>query len=327
MMSDSAATPVGAGPAESSGSSGATKVEHKAERIIHSVLSPHLLSKNAGDSSSLPDLGATTRTRGWVALGAVIVLLLAGLIYGVFGSYQTQTSYGGVAVGAGEKMVISANAEGVIASLTSANVINRAGAVLVEIAPVSTAESGVASKATSATSTSVALPESSAIIGWNVGLGSPVKVGDVLGDALIFATRSEASGRVSSDPLSAVSFLSLSDVQSVRSALSLTAVARGRDGAPVSAEATIVGVSAFPISEARIAFVTGNPTFAKDIMTATNGEAYEVDFGYKNLEDYQEILKSVEAGQQPPVVTGAIATIVATSISTNPLAFLFGGGS
>lgn len=327
MMSDSSATPVGAGPAESSGSSGATKVEHKAERIIHSVLSPHLLSKNAGDSSSLPDLGATTSTRGWVALGAVIVLLLAGLIYGVFGSYQTQTSYGGVAVGAGEKMVISANADGVIASLTSANVINRAGAVLVEIAPVSTAESGVASKATSATFTSVALPESSAIIGWNVGLGSPVKVGDVLGDALIFATKSEASGRVSSDPTSAVSFLSLSDVQSVRSALSLTAVARGRDGAPVSAEATIAGVSAFPVSEARIAFVTGNPTFAKDVMTATNGEAYEVEFGYKNPEDYQEILKSVEAGQAPPVVTGAIATIVATSISTNPLAFLFGGGS
>jgi hypothetical protein len=298
-----------------------------AVRIGHSVHAPHVLSKTRHESADLPDLGATTSTRGWVALGAVIILLLAGLIYGLFGSYQNQTMYGGIAIGAGQKFVISASADGVITSLSLTNVVNDAGTPLAQIQPASSVEGGAAPDANSSNATDVALPNQASIASWNVGLGSPVKVGDVLGDAIIFASKSDLARQGAKQPLVAVSFLSLNDTMSLRSALQLEAVALGKDGKAVSAQVDIVEVSNFPVTEAHIALLTGNPTFAHQVITATNGGAYEVDFGYKNPQDYQEIMSSVKSGSRPPVVTGSLATIIATTISTNPLAFLFGGGS
>jgi len=273
-------------------------------------------SKTAPEATSegaLPDLGSPTSTRSWVALLAVILLLAAAGIWGYLGSVSVLTQVPAVAAGGGLIYEITAPTDGTIASIVSP------GVVIPEGAPVATIDPIGAGLAVPVNQNDVVLVSS-----WNVVLGSPVTKGQVIARGAIFNMQPKTAGVDAAEPLAGLAFVSGDMADIIKSAPSLTLSAVGTSGQVLTAPVVLLSVGAFPVSESRVALMTGNPYFALNLMKSDRGNTFEVYLGYANIDDYNKVEESVKEGMTPIVVSGAQATLTITEVKTNPLSFLFG---
>lgn len=267
----------------------------------------------ATSEGALPDLGRPTSTRSWVALLAVVLLLAAAGIWGYLGSVSVLTQVPAVAAGGGLIYEITAPTDGTIASIVSPGVVIPKGAPVATIDPIS------AGLAVPVNQSDVVLVSS-----WNVVLGSPVTKGQVIARGAIFNMQPTTAGVGASEPLAGLAFVSDDMADIIKSAPSLTLSAVGTSGQVLTAPVVLLSVGAFPVSESRVALMTGNPYFARNLMKSDRGNTFEVYLGYANVADYKKVEESVKEGMTPIVVSGAQATLTVTEVKTNPLSFLFG---
>ena len=267
----------------------------------------------ATSEGALPDLGRPTSTRSWVALLAVILLLASAGIWGYLGNVSVLTQVPAVAAGGGLIYEITAPTDGTIASIVSPGVVIPKGAPVATIDPIS------AGLAVPVNQNDVVLVSS-----WNVVLGSPVTKGQVIARGAIFNMQPTTAGVGASEPLAGLAFVSDDMADIIKSAPSLTLSAVGTSGQMLTAPVVLLSVGAFPVSESRVALMTGNPYFARNLMKSDRGNTFEVYLGYANVDDYNKVEESIKEGMTPIVVSGAQATLTITEVKTNPLSFLFG---
>ena len=220
-------------------------------------------------------------------------------------------------VGAGTAVTaiyeITAPTDGTIASIVSPGVVIPKGAPVATIDPIS------AGLAVPVNQNDVVLVSS-----WNVVLGSPVTKGQVIARGAIFNMQPTTAGVGASEPLAGLAFVSDDMADIIKSAPSLTLSAVGTSGQMLTAPVVLLSVGAFPVSESRVALMTGNPYFARNLMKSDRGNTFEVYLGYANVDDYNKVEESIKEGMTPIVVSGAQATLTITEVKTNPLSFLFG---
>lgn len=262
---------------------------------------------------ALPDLGSPTSTRSWVALLAVVLLLAAAGIWGYLGSVSVLTQVPAVAAGGGLIYEITAPTDGTIASIVSPGVVIPKGAPVATIDPISV---GIA--------VPVNQEDEVLVSSWNVVLGSPVTKGQVIARGAIFNMQPTLAGVDAGEPLAGLAFVSDDMAEIIKSAPSLTLSAVGTSGQVLTAPVVLLSVGAFPVSESRVALMTGNPYFAQSLMQGDRGNTFEVYLGYANIDDYKKVDESVKQGTTPIVVSGAQAILTVTEVKTNPLSFLFG---
>ena len=267
----------------------------------------------ATSEGALPDLGRPTSTRSWVALLAVILLLASAGIWGYLGNVSVLTQVPAVAAGGGLIYEITAPTDGTIASIVSPGVVIPKGAPVATIDPIS------AGLPVPVNQNDVVLVSS-----WNVVLGSPVTKGQVIARGAIFNMQPTTAGVGASEPLAGLAFVSDDMADIIKSAPSLTLSAVGTSGQMLTAPVVLLSVGAFPVSESRVALMTGNPYFARNLMKSDRGNTFEVYLGYANVDDYNKVEESIKEGMTPIVVSGAQATLTITEVKTNPLSFLFG---
>jgi len=270
-----------------------------------------LATDHAVAASEFSSLGDTTSTRSWVALSAVLVLLLAVLVFGIFGTLSIQKDVPTTLAGSGisgsgsAPAVVTATASGTVSSLSQTDSSYKKGAVLAQVRPLS----GGAS---------VPLLAETALIltQWSVIDGSPVSAGDAvaLADTTGGTTSYGGTATTTTSSLAAISWLSADDVSTVKASKALSLQVNGK-----SYPVKVGNINNFQSSEAQIALLTGNPTQASQIINSTDGLAYQVSFEFTNSSDSQD---SANSGSVDDV-----GTIVITEVEADPLTVLFGGGA
>lgn len=243
----------------------------------------------------------------------MILLLASAGIWGYLGNVSVLTQVPAVAAGGGLIYEITAPTDGTIASIVSPGVVIPKGAPVATIDPIS------AGLAVPVNQNDVVLVSS-----WNVVLGSPVTKGQVIARGAIFNMQPTTAGVGASEPLAGLAFVSDDMADIIKSAPSLTLSAVGTSGQMLTAPVVLLSVGAFPVSESRVALMTGNPYFARNLMKSDRGNTFEVYLGYANVDDYNKVEESIKEGMTPIVVSGAQATLTITEVKTNPLSFLFG---
>jgi hypothetical protein len=272
---------------------------------------------SSASQTSLPDLGSTTKSRSWVALIAVVLLLLAALGWGLFGKITVQTTFGATAVGGGLVYEVVSDVEGAVSSLSTTNVIISAGSPLIAVSPFNG----------DTTPVNVTADNDVIVRDWEVALGSPVSIGDIIGQGVVLGVPPKNSGVASDQPVLAVTYVALNDVQLFAESLAMEVVIEGEKNKLETFGGTYLGVSAAPVSQKRIALVTGNPTFAASVTEKNNGAPYAVYLGYADEKDVARVKSQLVPGSTPLYVTGAQATVLLTETQSNPIQYLFRGGN
>lgn len=276
---------------------------------------PHENRLRHPSATSLPDLGSTTSTRSWVALAAVLLVMIAALAWGLFGVITVQTTIGAEAAGGGIVYQVTAPTNGVVKAIAPSGKIIGQGFPVAVIDP----DDG-------GPEVPVASDKSVLISTWNVVLGSPVKVGDVIAQGVVFGIPPALAGVDSAQQIAAMTYVPANYVDTIKSAIGLQLVVKETDGDMKAFPATFISADAYPSSEERIALVTGNPTFASQVTETNEGETFAVYLGYANPEDKQALAESLKSGATPLITTGSAATLIITEAQSNPLQFLFGAG-
>ena len=266
-------------------------------------------------SPAFSNLGSTTKTRSWVALGAVVLVLLAALSWGLFGTVTLQQTMGGISVSNGLPYEISIPKAGRIGRLGPEGHVYSQGD---EIASVLPYDGGPVY--------SVKAPARMLVTGWETVLGSPVTPEVPIGRGVLLGLQPEVGGVSTNDPLVAVTFVPLVDYQGFAEAVSIEVAVLNLGGEPTTYPAKMVSFSAYPSSEARIAQITGSPTLAANVMEVTGGEAYFVALGFENPDDAQAVAAATQSADPRSITSGQAATILLTKVSSNPLEVLFGSG-
>lgn len=267
-------------------------------------------------SPAFSNLGSTTATRSWVALGAVILVLLAALAWGLFGSVTLQQTTGGIAVGNGLTYEVATPKAGIVSRLAPVGKIYDAGQTIATVIP----DDG-------GPEVDITAPSTLLITGWQAILGSPVTADKAIGRGVLVGAQPTLAGLTTDKALVAISFLPLSDYQVLTEAVALDVEVLNLGGEPKSYPATLVTFSPYPSSEERIAQITGNSTLAANIMSDTGGEAYMVAFGYADPADAAKVAAETKSGKVGDITSGQAASVVITKVSSNPLRVLFGSGS
>lgn len=242
-------------------------------------------------------LGTTTSTRGWVALSAVTVLVLAFLAWGVFGTISVQTTLQASVINGSLPAVVSAPTEGYIVGGADIGATIAAGDAVAVVRPYGGgADVPVTAPFDFAPSTYLVLP------------GSPVKPGDVIARGSAVDPDSASSANVA-----AIAYVTLDQIAMLESAVGMTVTntAPGSSGAPVAV--TLRSVDKQPSTEVRVAEVTGNSYYAREIYESSGGAPYLAIFEY------------AEAGQDMSQAPGGQTGILTvTEWSDSPLQVLFG---
>jgi len=266
-------------------------------------------------SPAFSNLGSTTATRSWVALGAVVLVLLAALSWGLFGTVTLQQTMGGISVSNGLPYEVSIPKAGRIARLGPEGRVYSQGD---EVASVLPYDGGPVY--------SITAPARMLVTGWETVLGSPVTPEVPIGRGVLLGLQPEVGGLATNDPLVAVTFVPLVDYQSFAEAVSIEVAVLNLGGEPTTYPAKMVSFSAYPSSQDRIAQITGSPTLAANVMEVTGGEAYIVALGFENPDDAQAVAAATQSADPRSITSGQAATILLTKVSTNPLEVLFGSG-
>ena len=267
-------------------------------------------------SPAFSNLGSTTATRSWVALAAVLLVLIASLAWGLFGQVTLQQTVGGIAVGNGLTLEISVPTSGRVTRLAPIGQLYSPGDEIATILP----DDG-------SPEFTVSAPANMMVTGWQSVLGSPVTPAAPIGRGVVIGASPRTSGLGTGDALVAISFVPLSDYSVFANALSLEVVVMSPGKDPQTYPAKLEGFSRYPSSQARIAQLIGNPTLAADVTAQTGGEAHLVALGFANPEDAKSVADASMSGDPGSVTAGLPATIVITEVSDSPLKVLFGSGA
>jgi len=267
-------------------------------------------------SPAFSNLGSTTATRSWVALGAVILVLLAAAAWGLFGSVTLQQTVGAISVSNGLTYEVATPKAGIITRLAPVQRLYDEGDTIATVRP----DDGGAD-------VDIIAPGSLLITGWETILGSPVTRDIAIGRGVLVGLKPTLAGLTTNDEVLAISFVPLSDYQVLTDALALEVAVLNLGGDPKSYPATMVSFSPYPTSEARIAQITGNSTLAANIMNDTGGEAYMVALGFADSQDAQTVARETSSGDVNQITSGQAASLIITKVSSNPLRVLFGSGA
>lgn len=267
-------------------------------------------------SPAFSSLGSTTATRSWVAIGAVILLMLAGLAWGLFGNVTLQQTVGGISVGAGITYEIATPTSGIVTKLAPVGHLYEEGDPLASIRPDDGGPDVV-----------IPAPGKIQIQGWDVVLGSPVEASRPVGRGALIDIDPEFSGLTTEDPIVAVTFVPRDFYDVFANALSIEVTIPNMGGESKTYAAKMVAFSPYPSSAQRIAQITGNETFAAEVTQDTAGETYMVTLGYVDPNDAEAARAAAGMNDPTQITTGQLASIVITKVSSNPLKVLFGSGS
>lgn len=265
--------------------------------------------------AALPDLGNPTSTRSWVALTAVLLLIAATGAWSLLGQISVQTRVDAVAAGGGLVYQVTAPIDGTIGQLSPVGTVIGKGTGVARIVPLDGGDS-----------VGVATQDDVLISAWEVTLGSPVTAGDRIARAVIFGKEPSKAGLDIDEPLAALVYASEELATSIQSAPALEVSVVGTDGKTYTSQGKYLARSPFPVTEARVELITGNPIYAASIMQSGQGDIFEVYVGYEDVADFQRLADDTQPGKAPVVLSGEDATLIVTEIATNPLAFLFGSG-
>lgn len=267
-------------------------------------------------SPAFSSLGSTTATRSWVAISAVILVMVAGLAWGLLGTVTLQQTVGGVSVGAGITYEVATPKAGIVTNLAPVGHVYEPGHPLATVRP----DDG-------GPDITVPAPARLQVQGWDVVLGSPVQPGAPIGRGALIDSDLQMSGLSTKDPIVAVTFVPQDYYEEFANAVGIEVTIPNMGGTPKTYAAKLVSFSAYPSSIERIAQVTGNQTFAEQVTQDTAGETYMVTLGYVDPADAEQVQAAAKSGDKAQITTGQIASIVITKVSSNPLRVLFGSGS
>lgn len=265
--------------------------------------------------AALPDLGNPTSNRSWVALTAVLLLIAATGAWSLLGQISVQTRVDAVAAGGGLVYQVTAPIDGTVGQLSPVGTVIGKGTGVARIVPLNGGDS-----------VGVATQDDVLISAWEVTLGSPVTAGDRIARAVIFGKEPSKAGLDINEPLAALVYASEELATSIENAPGLEVSVVGTDGKTYTSQGKYLSRSPFPVTEARVELITGNPFFAASIMESDQGEIFEVYVGYEDKSDFQALVDQNRPGQEPVILSGEGATLIVTEVATNPLAFLFGAG-
>ncbi len=267
-------------------------------------------------SPAFSNLGSTTATRSWVALAAVVLVLLAALAWGLFGTVTLQQTMGGISVSNGLPYEVAVPKAGRVARMAPVGRVYSKDDELASIVP----DDG-------SPAYTITAPAPTLITGWEAVLGSPVVADLPIGRGILLGLRPDSGGLSTDNALVAITFVPLSDYQLFANAVAIDVAVLNLGGDPTTYPAKMVAFSSYPSSEARIAQVTGNATLAAEITQETGGQAYMVALGFANPEDAEAVTQDTRSGDEQRITSGQAATVIVTKVSSNPLSVLFGSGS
>lgn len=247
--------------------------------------------------TGLGELGKTTSTRGWLALVAILLVIVAFAFWGLFGTIPVQSTISATVTDGTTRVQIPAGVEGVVGSLTLSPGDGSELPAGTTIATVTTS---------SGTTVDIKTP-SQMSIAFDVIDGTPVTRETIIAHGIPTAAPNSDQGSAQ-----VYAFLGIDEVQTVQSAqsLSVTPTSPALAGTPAPIAVEFVGT--VPVTERQIALLTGNALYAQQAYQAADGAPYTVVFKYLNAADADK-------------VTGtAAAEITVTKSTPHPLALLFG---
>jgi len=250
-----------------------------------------------------------------VALTAVLLLIAATGAWSLLGQISVQTRVDAVAAGGGLVFQVTAPIDGTIGQLSPVGTVIGKGTGVARIVPLDGGDS-----------VGVETQDDVLIAAWEVTLGSPVTAGDQIARAVIFGKEPSKAGLDIDEPIAALVYASAELVTSIEKAPNLEVSVEGTDGKTYTSQGKYLSRSPFPVTEARIELITGNPFYAASVMESGQGDVFEVYIGYQDESDFQALVSNSSPGQEPAILSGESASLIVTEVATNPLAFLFGSG-
>ncbi len=266
-------------------------------KLVSAAAHPHP-GANAGGGSGLGELGRTTSSRDWLALVAMLLVIVAFTVWGLFGTIPVQTTTQATVTNGGFPLQITAGVEGSVASITTNINVNSvafaAGAELMTIQPTSGGKPVVIK-------TPVEM-----VVSIDIIQGSPVTVSTVVAHGAPIANAGTDNGQAQ-----VYAFLGIDVVESLKSAESMTVRPTSPSLASNPAPIQVTHVGAVPVSQEQIVLLSGNTIYAQQAYSSAGGAPYAVLFKYLNASDAEQ-------------VTGvAAAEITVTQSTLNPLSLLF----
>ena len=253
---------------------------------------------HATGASGLGELGTTTSPRGWLALVALLLVIVGFAIWGLFGTIPVQSIIPATVTNGVYPLQITSPVTGTVASVVTTNTAPTlpAGTVLMTIKPTG---GGKPVDVTTPVEMGVTL---------DVIEGTPVTSQTVVAHGSPIS----AAGTSNDGKAQVYSFMSTDVLESLKSAESLSVTPSAPSLAGTPAPIQIAYVSSVPVSQEQIALLTGgNTIYAQQAYDGANGAPYAVLFKYLNASDANQIKGTADA------------QITVTEATPHPLSLLF----
>lgn len=251
----------------------------------------------SGSPEALDQVTETTTPRGWWALGAVIVIVVAALIWSIVATIPQQVSGTGVVSSFNYSSTVAAPVAGVVKFEAAVDKSVEPDSVIATVTPFG-----------GGTPVPVTAGLTGSVNGIYVSDGEGVEAGE-----------SMATVVVSPDPQKGIivgTFVPAADAMTYfvgqTAQVSVTDLALSQTSV---ATATITDVANSPSSLDGMANFSGSETIAQSWMTAADGTPYRI---LLNITDWPE-------GDTLVPAPGEVVTIVNTYGSVHPIELLFGG--
>ena len=267
-------------------------------------------------SPEFGSLGATTSSKGWIALAGLSLVLVSASIWGYFGTLTVQKTFSAVSVSNGVTYEIVTPTTGTIQQLSPVEQIYNTGDVIAVIDPVD-----------GGPSVNITAQGTLLVMGWEFVIGSPVIENTVLGRGVLVGTSKASAGYPSNNEIVAVSFLPLSDLETLEQSVALKIEMLDYGLNKQTYPAKLDSFGRYPLSERRIAQIIGSETKAAEIMDQTGGEPHLVSFGFLSKDDEAAVVETTSSKEKNRFTSGQDAEVIVTLVSNSPLKVLFGSGS
>lgn len=248
-------------------------------------------------ATGLGELGRTTSPQGWLALVALLLVIIGFVVWGLFGTIPVQSTIPATVTNGAYPLQITAGVQGTVATILKpvpGQGLIAAGTELMTIKP-----------SKGGPNVSVKAPVQMGIA-MEVIQGSPVEPQTVVANGSPVASSDSSTGKAE-----VYAFLSFDVVQTLQSAEKLTVTPNSPELSSTAAPIEITVVGTVPESQAHIAEITGNTIYAEQAYSDAGGAPYAVIFAYTNAADADQV-KGTSAAQ-----------ITVTQATPHPLDLLF----
>lgn len=267
-------------------------------------------------SPEFGSLGATTSSKGWIALAGLSLVLVSASIWGYFGTLTVQKTFGAVSVSNGVTYEIVTSTTGTIQQLSPVEQIYNTGDVIAVVDPVD-----------GGPSVNITAQGTLLVMGWEFVIGSPVIENTVLGRGVLVGTSKASAGYPSNNEIIAISFLPLSDLETLEQSVAVKIEMLDYGLNKQTYRAKLDSFGRYPVSERRIVQIVGSESKAAEIMDQTGGEPHLVAFGFLSKDDENMVVEATNTKDENRFTSGQDAEVIVTLVSNSPLKVLFGSGS